>query len=67
MGFTTKDNEERRHCILLLGIFGINMPLLYGEGERAFTRLQEEILKEKGVVNLGWIRSVSFCDKTRPI
>ncbi|KAI0850875.1 HET-domain-containing protein [Daldinia vernicosa] len=30
----------------LLGIFEINMPLLYGEGPKAFVRLQEEILKE---------------------
>jgi len=29
----------------LLGLFGVNMPLLYGEGPRAFVRLQEEILK----------------------
>lgn len=29
----------------LLGIFDVNMPLLYGEGSRAFTRLQEEIIK----------------------
>lgn len=29
----------------LLGIFDVNMPLLYGEGKRAFTRLQEEIMK----------------------
>ena len=29
----------------LLGMFGINMPLLYGEGIRAFKRLQEEIIK----------------------
>ena len=29
----------------LLGIFGINMPLLYGEGMKAFIRLQEEIMK----------------------
>jgi hypothetical protein len=29
----------------LLGIFNVNMPLLYGEGNRAFTRLQEEILR----------------------
>jgi len=28
----------------LLGIFEINMPLLYGEGSRAFIRLQEEIV-----------------------
>ncbi|KAI8686530.1 HET domain-containing protein [Fusarium keratoplasticum] len=31
----------------LLGIFGINMPLLYGEGgKRAFIRLQEEIISQ---------------------
>ncbi|KAK4231829.1 HET-domain-containing protein [Podospora fimiseda] len=29
----------------LLGLFGINMPLLYGEGAKAFIRLQEEILR----------------------
>ena len=29
----------------LLGIFNVNMPLLYGEGDRAFLRLQEEIIK----------------------
>ncbi|KAK5675325.1 hypothetical protein LTS10_012091 [Elasticomyces elasticus] len=29
----------------LLGIFGINMTLLYGEGDNAFLRLQEEIIK----------------------
>ncbi|TLD27563.1 HET-domain-containing protein [Venturia nashicola] len=36
--------EDKSYC--LLGIFGVNMPLLYGEGEeRSFLRLQEEILK----------------------
>jgi hypothetical protein len=35
--------EDTAYC--LMGIFGINMPMLYGEGERAFLRLQEEILK----------------------
>ena len=29
----------------LLGIFGVNMPLLYGEGRHSFRRLQEEIVK----------------------
>ncbi|KAI2464777.1 heterokaryon incompatibility protein-domain-containing protein [Annulohypoxylon bovei var. microspora] len=29
----------------LLGIFDINMPLIYGEGKKAFRRLQEEIIK----------------------
>ena len=35
--------ENTAYC--LLGIFQINMPLLYGEGDRAFLRLQEEIIK----------------------
>lgn len=34
--------EDAAYC--LLGLFEIHMPLLYGEGERAFIRLQEEIL-----------------------
>lgn len=29
----------------LMGLFDVNMPLIYGEGEKAFMRLQEEILK----------------------
>jgi hypothetical protein len=29
----------------LMGIFGVHMPMLYGEGVHAFTRLQEEIIK----------------------
>ncbi|KAI1494902.1 heterokaryon incompatibility protein-domain-containing protein [Biscogniauxia mediterranea] len=39
---TTRD-EDTAYC--LLGIFDINMPLLYGEGTKAFFRLQEEIMK----------------------
>jgi hypothetical protein len=35
--------EDRAYS--LLGIFNITMPLLYGEGEKAFERLQEEIMK----------------------
>ncbi|KAH8719198.1 hypothetical protein GQ44DRAFT_742073 [Phaeosphaeriaceae sp. PMI808] len=35
--------EDLSYC--LIGIFGISMPLLYGEGDRAFIRLQEEIMK----------------------
>ncbi|PMD15037.1 hypothetical protein NA56DRAFT_355959 [Hyaloscypha hepaticicola] len=33
--------EDAAYC--LLGIFGVNMPLLYGEGKNAFFRLQEEL------------------------
>lgn len=29
----------------LLGILGVNMPLLYGEGANAFVRLQEEVIR----------------------
>ncbi|KPM42865.1 hypothetical protein AK830_g3713 [Neonectria ditissima] len=29
----------------LMGIFGVTMPVLYGEGDKAFLRLQEEMLK----------------------
>ncbi|SPO03262.1 uncharacterized protein DNG_05944 [Cephalotrichum gorgonifer] len=39
----TTNVEDRAYS--LLGIFDVNMPLLYGEGERAFIRLQEEILR----------------------
>jgi hypothetical protein len=42
--------EDAAYC--LLGIFGVNMPLLYGEGERAFIRLQEEIIKESNDLSL---------------
>lgn len=35
--------EDRAYS--LLGIFGINMPLLYGEGAGAFLRLQKEIIQ----------------------
>ncbi len=41
----TTRREYVAYC--LLGIFDVNMPLLYGEGEKkAFIRLQEEILKQ---------------------
>ena len=29
----------------MLGLFDVNMPLLYGEGHEAFMRLQLEIIK----------------------
>lgn len=36
--------EDLAYCVL--GIFEINMPMLYGEGSKAFQRLQEEIMKK---------------------
>ena len=35
--------EDEAYC--LFGLFGINMPTLYGEGRNAFYRLQEEIMR----------------------
>lgn len=40
----TRRQEDMAYC--LMGVFGVNMPLLYGEGGiRAFLRLQNEILR----------------------
>ena len=40
---TTTRVEDEAYC--LFGIFGINLPALYGEGRNAFYRLQEEIMR----------------------
>ena len=37
--------EDTAYC--LMGLFDINMPLLYGEGSKAFTRLQHEIVRNQ--------------------
>ncbi len=43
---TTTLKEDRVYC--LLGIFGVFMPLIYGEGEEyAFLRLNEEVQKRR--------------------
>ena len=34
--------EDEAYC--LLGLFDVNIPLIYGEGRKAFRRLQEEII-----------------------
>ncbi|KAI8951946.1 heterokaryon incompatibility protein-domain-containing protein [Xylaria longipes] len=39
----TSRQEDIAYC--LLGLFKVSMPLLYGEGNRAFRRLQEEIIR----------------------
>ncbi|AEO70418.1 uncharacterized protein THITE_2121847 [Thermothielavioides terrestris NRRL 8126] len=42
----TKRPEDIAYC--LLGIFGVSMPMIYGEGDKAFRRLQEQIMKDIG-------------------
>jgi hypothetical protein len=36
--------EDTAYC--LMGLFDVHMPLLYGEGKKAFYRLQLEIIKD---------------------
>ncbi|KAJ6440087.1 HET domain-containingprotein [Purpureocillium lavendulum] len=43
-GRETTRVEDTAYC--LLGIFDVNMPMLYGEGHRAFLRLQEAIASQ---------------------
>ncbi|KAH9228615.1 hypothetical protein K456DRAFT_56978 [Colletotrichum gloeosporioides 23] len=40
----TKRKEDSAYC--LLGIFDVMLPMIYGEEEHAFIRLQEEIIKK---------------------
>ena len=39
--------EDEAYC--LMGLSGVNMPLLYGEGDRAFQRLQEQIMVREAI------------------
>lgn len=46
--------EDIAYC--LLGLFGINIPLLYGEGAAAFQRLQEAIIHSTNDMSIfGWL------------
>ncbi|KAI0742481.1 heterokaryon incompatibility protein-domain-containing protein [Daedaleopsis nitida] len=52
--------EDEAYC--LLGIFDINMPMMYGEGKKAFRRLQEEILRKSMDTTLfAW----GFCNRDK--
>ncbi|KAI1498407.1 heterokaryon incompatibility protein-domain-containing protein [Biscogniauxia marginata] len=42
-GRRTTRVEDRAYS--LLGLLGVNMPLIYGEGKRAFVRLQHELIR----------------------
>lgn len=43
-GRETTKVEDEAYC--LLGLFGIQMPLQYGEGRKAFKRFQQELMKK---------------------
>lgn len=63
----TTRTEDLAYC--LLGIFDISMPLLYGEGNKAFIRLQEEIMRnsdDQSLFTWGY-RHFYFPDRGEPI
>lgn len=51
--------EDIAYC--MMGSFSVNMPLLYGEGQRAFLRLQEEIIKSSDDQSI-----FAWCDDDAP-
>ncbi|KAL4892131.1 heterokaryon incompatibility protein-domain-containing protein [Aspergillus ambiguus] len=57
----TSRPEDIAYC--LMGLFSVNMPMLYGEGEKAFLRLQEEIMKQSDDQSIfAWVNPGSSPD-----
>jgi hypothetical protein len=53
----TRRIEDQAYC--LLGLLDVNIPLIYGEGEKAFMRLQDELLKLSADASLFiWFRGI---------
>ena len=51
--------EDRAYS--LMGLLDVNMPMLYGEGKKAFHRLQLEIIRssnDKSIFSWGWFEDV---------
>lgn len=49
-GRATTRIEDIAYC--LLGIFDVNMPMIYGEGQKAFLRLQQQIIEQSDDHNI---------------
>lgn len=59
----TSKIEDQAYC--LLGLFKVNMPLLYGEGAAAFTRFQEELMKQSNDTSLfAWEGDIGTVDES---
>ena len=43
----------------LMGIFGVNIPLIYGEGPRAVHRLQEIMKIHEDYIIFAWIKPLA--------
>ncbi|KAM5348895.1 hypothetical protein ACJ41O_008718 [Fusarium nematophilum] len=55
---TRETTREEDRAYSLLGIFQVNMPMLYGEGNKAFVRLQEEIIRDSPDMSIfAWTRA----------
>lgn len=61
--YTTR-TEDEAYC--LLGIFDVNMPLIYGEGQKAFFRLQEEIIRKSTDQSIFAWESEQWADNSNP-
>lgn len=62
-GRKTSRVEDAAYC--LMGLFGVNMPLLYGEGHKAFIRLQEEIMRRSNDMTIfAWEAAASDYGKS---
>lgn len=63
----TTRTEDIAYC--LMGVFGIHMPMLYGEGGKAaFQRLQEMVLERTGDLSLlAWTAQEHQPADTRPV
>jgi hypothetical protein len=56
--------EDQAYC--LMGIVDVNMPLLYGEGRKAFIRLQEEIIKNSADMSIfAWTQTLESYELDR--
>jgi len=55
VGFSSRKTTREDTAYSLMGLFNINIPMLHGEGERAFIRLREKILKKfNGIAIFFW-------------
>lgn len=43
---TLRASRTEDKAFSLMGLLGVNMPIVYGEGDKAFVRLQEEVLRD---------------------
>ncbi|KAI1129297.1 heterokaryon incompatibility protein-domain-containing protein [Nemania abortiva] len=63
---TTTRVEDEAYGIM--GLFDVNMPLIYGEGRRAFVRLQDEIYKTTNDISIfAWRENVDWQELARDV